>query len=27
VGGGQPATPDRYLDLGYYERALQLVGR
>jgi ABC-type nitrate/sulfonate/bicarbonate transport system substrate-binding protein len=26
VEGGQPATPDRYLDLGYYERAMRLVG-
>jgi ABC-type nitrate/sulfonate/bicarbonate transport system substrate-binding protein len=27
VEGGQPAAPDRYLDLGYYDRALQRVGR
>jgi hypothetical protein len=27
VQGGQPAPPARYLDLGYYERALPLAGR
>ena len=27
VEGGQPAAPDRYLDLGYYDRAMRLVGR
>jgi ABC-type nitrate/sulfonate/bicarbonate transport system substrate-binding protein len=25
--GGKPPAPDRYLDLGYYERAMSLVGR
>jgi NitT/TauT family transport system substrate-binding protein len=25
--GGKPPAPDRYLDLGYYERAMNLVGR
>jgi ABC-type nitrate/sulfonate/bicarbonate transport system substrate-binding protein len=25
--GGRPPAPDRYVDLGYYERALALVGR
>jgi ABC-type nitrate/sulfonate/bicarbonate transport system substrate-binding protein len=25
--GGKPPAPDKYLDLGYYERALKLVGR
>jgi len=24
--GGKPPAPDKYLDLGYYERALALVG-
>jgi hypothetical protein len=27
VEGGQPAAPNRYLDLGYYERAMRLTGR
>jgi hypothetical protein len=27
VEGGQPAAPDRYLDLGYYDRAMRRVGR
>ena len=27
IEGGTPAAPERYLDLGYYERALTLVGR
>jgi ABC-type nitrate/sulfonate/bicarbonate transport system substrate-binding protein len=27
IEGGKPAAPERYIDLGYYERALQLVGR
>jgi ABC-type nitrate/sulfonate/bicarbonate transport system substrate-binding protein len=27
IEGGQPAAPDRYIDLGYYDRALKLVGR
>jgi ABC-type nitrate/sulfonate/bicarbonate transport system substrate-binding protein len=27
IEDGQPAAPDRYIDLGYYERALKLVGR
>jgi ABC-type nitrate/sulfonate/bicarbonate transport system substrate-binding protein len=27
VQGGEPAAPARYLDLGYYQRAMQLVGR
>jgi ABC-type nitrate/sulfonate/bicarbonate transport system substrate-binding protein len=27
IEGGSPAGPERYVDLGYYERALKLVGR
>ena len=27
IEGGSPAAPERYIDLGYYERALKLVGR
>ena len=27
IEGGTPAAPERYLDLGYYERAMKLVGR
>jgi ABC-type nitrate/sulfonate/bicarbonate transport system substrate-binding protein len=27
IEGGKPAEPERYIDLGYYQRALQLVGR
>jgi ABC-type nitrate/sulfonate/bicarbonate transport system substrate-binding protein len=27
VEGGQPAAPDRYLDFGYYDRAMQRIGR
>ena len=27
IEGGTPAAPERYIDLGYYERALNLVGR
>jgi ABC-type nitrate/sulfonate/bicarbonate transport system substrate-binding protein len=27
IEGGKPAAPERYIDLGYYERALQRVGR
>jgi len=27
VAGGSPAAPARYLDLGYYERAMALLGR
>jgi ABC-type nitrate/sulfonate/bicarbonate transport system substrate-binding protein len=27
IEGGQPAAPERYIDLGYYERALARVGR
>jgi ABC-type nitrate/sulfonate/bicarbonate transport system substrate-binding protein len=27
IEGGSPATPERYIDLGYYERAMKLVGR
>ncbi len=27
IEGGRPAAPQRYLDLGYYERAIKLVGR
>ena len=27
IEGGRPAAPERYVDLGYYERALKLVGR
>jgi ABC-type nitrate/sulfonate/bicarbonate transport system substrate-binding protein len=27
IEGGQPAAPERYIDLGYYERAMKLVGR
>jgi ABC-type nitrate/sulfonate/bicarbonate transport system substrate-binding protein len=27
IEGGSPALPERYLDLGYYERAMKLVGR
>jgi ABC-type nitrate/sulfonate/bicarbonate transport system substrate-binding protein len=27
IEGGKPAAPERYIDLGYYERALKLVGR
>jgi ABC-type nitrate/sulfonate/bicarbonate transport system substrate-binding protein len=27
IEGGTPAAPERYIDLGYYERALQRVGR
>ena len=26
IEGGTPAAPERYLDLGYYERAMKLVG-
>jgi ABC-type nitrate/sulfonate/bicarbonate transport system substrate-binding protein len=25
--GGKPPAPDRYIDLGYYDRAMKLVGR
>jgi hypothetical protein len=25
VEGGSPAAPERYLDLGYYERAMRLL--
>jgi ABC-type nitrate/sulfonate/bicarbonate transport system substrate-binding protein len=27
IEGGKPAAPERYIDLGYYEQALKLVGR
>jgi ABC-type nitrate/sulfonate/bicarbonate transport system substrate-binding protein len=27
IEGGAPAAPERYIDLGYYERAMKLVGR
>jgi ABC-type nitrate/sulfonate/bicarbonate transport system substrate-binding protein len=27
IEGGKPAAPERYIDLGYYERALKRVGR
>jgi ABC-type nitrate/sulfonate/bicarbonate transport system substrate-binding protein len=27
IEGGSPATPERYIDLGYYQRAMGLVGR
>jgi ABC-type nitrate/sulfonate/bicarbonate transport system substrate-binding protein len=27
IEGGKPAAPERYIDLGYYERALPRVGR
>ena len=27
IEGGKPAAPERYIDLRYYQRALQLVGR
>jgi ABC-type nitrate/sulfonate/bicarbonate transport system substrate-binding protein len=27
IEGGQPAAPERYIDLGYYERAMKLLGR
>jgi hypothetical protein len=27
IVGGTPAAPERYLDLGYYERALGRLGR
>jgi ABC-type nitrate/sulfonate/bicarbonate transport system substrate-binding protein len=27
IEGGSPAAPERYIDLGYYERAMKLVGR
>ena len=27
IEGGSPAAPERYIDLGYYERALTRVGR
>jgi NitT/TauT family transport system substrate-binding protein len=27
IEGGQPAAPERYIDLGYYERAMKLPGR
>jgi hypothetical protein len=27
IEGGKPAAPERYIDLGYYERAMKLVGR
>ena len=27
IEGGTPAAPERYIDLGYYERALTRVGR
>jgi len=27
IEGGKPAAPERYVDLGYYERAMKLVGR
>jgi ABC-type nitrate/sulfonate/bicarbonate transport system substrate-binding protein len=27
IEGGTPAAPERYIDLGYYERAMKLVGR
>jgi ABC-type nitrate/sulfonate/bicarbonate transport system substrate-binding protein len=27
IEGGRPAAPERYIDLGYYERALARVGR
>jgi ABC-type nitrate/sulfonate/bicarbonate transport system substrate-binding protein len=27
IEGGTPAEPERYIDLGYYERALKLLGR
>jgi ABC-type nitrate/sulfonate/bicarbonate transport system substrate-binding protein len=27
IEGGHPAAPERYIDLGYYERAMTLVGR
>jgi ABC-type nitrate/sulfonate/bicarbonate transport system substrate-binding protein len=27
IEGGQPAAPERYVDLGYYERAMKRLGR
>jgi hypothetical protein len=27
VEGGQPADPQRYIDLSYYDRAMQLVNK
>ena len=27
IEGGSRAAPERYIDLGYYERAMRLVGR
>jgi ABC-type nitrate/sulfonate/bicarbonate transport system substrate-binding protein len=27
IEGGQPTAPERYIDLGYYQRAMGLVGR
>jgi ABC-type nitrate/sulfonate/bicarbonate transport system substrate-binding protein len=27
IEGGKPAAPERYIDLGYYERAMKLAGR
>jgi ABC-type nitrate/sulfonate/bicarbonate transport system substrate-binding protein len=27
IEGGQPAAPERYIDLGYYQRAVQATGR
>ena len=27
IEGGKPATPERYIDLDYYERALKRVGQ
>jgi ABC-type nitrate/sulfonate/bicarbonate transport system substrate-binding protein len=27
IEGGQPAAPERYIDLGYYDRAMKLLGR
>jgi ABC-type nitrate/sulfonate/bicarbonate transport system substrate-binding protein len=27
IEGGRPAAPERYIDLGYYERAMKLVGQ
>jgi ABC-type nitrate/sulfonate/bicarbonate transport system substrate-binding protein len=27
IEGGKPAAPERYIDLGYYERAMKVVGR
>jgi hypothetical protein len=26
IEGGQPAAPERYIDLGYYERAMKRLG-